>query len=101
MGQIKEKVSLPTPPNSPIQLQNSGFKQLVPIEKDTEPIFDVFDITVSPPLRGRRPTRSNRRRYGDKAVRGHSQRARVWKAPDEDIWPVPEEQEDVGLGIKL
>ena len=98
---IEEEASLPTPPNSPVQLQSSINKRVAFVEMETGPNFDMCNITISPPLRGRRPARSTRRRYGDKVVRSHSKRARVWKEPDEDIWSVPEEQEDIGLGIKF
>ena len=85
-----------TPPDSPI----IGMKR----PASPEPLERTVDIPiqVSPPLRGRRTSRSARRPYGNRMVRSHSKRARVWREPGEDIWPVMEEDgEDIGLGISV
>ncbi|MCJ1323637.1 hypothetical protein MMC10_000298 [Thelotrema lepadinum] len=70
---------------------------------ELEEIERAIPIPLSPPLRGRRSRRSSRRPYGNRMVRSHSKRARVWREPSEDIWSVEEEEEDedIGLGISI
>ena len=68
---------------------------------ELEMIEEAIPIPFSPPLRGRRSRRSSRRPYGNIMVRGHSKRARVWTEPSDNIWPVMEEDEEIGLGISL
>ena len=67
---------------------------------ELERIEQAIPIPLSPPLRGRRTRRSSRRPYGNRMVRSHSKRARVWQEPDEELWPVMEEDE-IGLGITV
>ena len=55
----------------------------------------------SPTTRGRRDNRLSPKLRSNRGVRSHSGRPRIWIEPGEDIWPVAEEQEDVGLGISL
>ena len=54
---------------------------------------------VSPPVRGRRDSRSKSHDRNPQAVRTPPRKPRVWRQPSEDIWTVVEEREDVGLGI--
>ncbi|MCJ1404534.1 hypothetical protein MMC11_007760 [Xylographa trunciseda] len=56
---------------------------------------------VSPPSRGRGNIRGSPRSLRSLDSRSHSGRPRVWREPSEDIWPVVEEHEEVGLGISL
>jgi hypothetical protein len=88
--------SLLTPPETP--KSTLGVKR-PPSPEQIEPIIEAVPLPVSPSHRGRRSNRSARRPYGNRMVRSHSKRARVWKEPGDDIWPVMEEQEDIGLGI--
>ena len=53
----------------------------------------------SPQSRGRSHSRGNLNGSRDTAIRSHSGKPRVWREPSEDIWPVLEEHEDLGLGI--
>ena len=53
----------------------------------------------SPQPRGRRNNRGSPKGSRDRAIRSHSGKPRVWKEPGQDIWPVVEEQEEIGLGI--
>ncbi|KAI4155921.1 MAG: hypothetical protein LQ340_000647 [Diploschistes diacapsis] len=69
--------------------------------EELEEIARSVPISISPPLRGRRARRTSRRPYGNRMVRSHSKRARAWREPDEEIWPVLEEDEEVGLGISV
>ena len=55
----------------------------------------------SPTARGRRDNRLSPKSGMKRSVRSHSGRPRIWIEPGEDIWPVAEEQEEVGLGISL
>lgn len=86
-----------TPPESPM----TGIKRPASPEP-LEPVIEMDYAPVSPPLRGRRSHRTARRPYGNRMVRSHSKRARVWREPGEDIWPVMEDDaEDIGLGISI
>ena len=55
----------------------------------------------SPQSRGRRHSRGNLNGGRDDTIRSHSGKPRVWREPSQDIWPVLEEHEDVGLGISV
>lgn len=57
--------------------------------------------TNSPPVRGRRSNRPSSRQHTRNDSRTSRRRPRAWKQPGVDIWPVAEEQEDVGLGITM
>ena len=63
--------------------------------------FPSPPMPLSPQLRGRRTARRVSKSVGDRMVRSHSGRPRVWIEPSRGIWPVMEEQEDIGLGISL
>ena len=52
-------------------------------------------LESSPPPRGRRDVRTSSN------SRSKPRRPRAWREPSEDIWPVEEEKEDVGLGISV
>ena len=54
---------------------------------------------VSPRTRGRRDLPSSVGSSQTRQVRSHSGRPRIWREPGEDLWPLAEEGEDVGLGI--
>ena len=56
-------------------------------------------IPVSPPLRGRPAFRGDSSSRTPIHGKGGSRRPHVWRAPSEDLWPVEEEQDQVGLGI--
>ena len=94
-----ETTQLPTPSRTPSPSGSS--KRPASPEEEPEMMLDVMDITSSPSQRGRRRTRSARRQYGDRVVRSHSKKARVWREPDSDLWSVLEESEDIGLGIQI
>ena len=70
-----------------------------PMQSPDPPQPPAFRTTVSPPLRGRRNMRSSSSNRSRHSTRSHSRRPRVWQEPSEEIYPVPEEGEDVGLGI--
>jgi len=53
----------------------------------------------SPQMRGRMNARTRPNSRANRAMRSHSGRPRIWREPDEDIWTVMEEQEEIGLGI--
>lgn len=55
----------------------------------------------SPPVRGRRTYRAGSGRRSGHNSRSKARRPRAWRAPSQDIWPVVEEGEDVGLGIMV
>ena len=55
--------------------------------------------TSSPPVRGRRDTRTSSSSRVTHDLRSPPRRPRAWKEPSMDLWSVPEEQDDVGLGI--
>ena len=63
--------------------------------------FPTPPMPISPPLRGRKTMPRVSKSVGNRMVRSHSGRPRVWMEPSRGIWPVMEEQEDVGLGISL
>ena len=70
--------------------------------QDTILQSETLSVPTSPPHRGRRTLRRSSMSIGNRAVRSHSGRPRIWQEPGEDIWPVLEEQEDAaGLGISL
>lgn len=54
---------------------------------------------TSPRMRGRRDLPSSVGSSKIRQVRSHSGRPRIWREPSEDLWPLAEEGEDVGLGI--
>lgn len=54
---------------------------------------------VSPRIRGRRDLPSSIGSSAIRQVRSHSERPRIWREPGEDLWPLAEEGEEVGLGI--
>ena len=61
--------------------------------------FGEVAVPKSPPPRGRRDLRSgSSHRAGPNP---NPRRHRVWKEPSENIWPVAEEGDNVGLGIFL
>lgn len=66
---------------------------------ESEPITPP--VPISPPLRGRKVIRRASRSVGNRAVRSHSGKPRVWREPSQDIYPVLEEHEDIGLGIVI
>ena len=70
-----------------------------PMPSPDPPKLLEISHTVSPPLRGRRDVRSNSSHRVRRNTRSHPRRPRAWREPSRDIWPVPEEGEDVGLGI--
>ncbi|CAF9927024.1 MAG: hypothetical protein GOMPHAMPRED_004295 [Gomphillus americanus] len=99
-GPLSDEITqLPTPPRTPSPSPSS--KRPASPEEEPEMMLDVIDITSSPSQRGRRRTRTARRQYGDRTVRSHSKKARVWREPDSDLWSVLEEPDDVGLGIQI
>ncbi len=57
----------------------------------------------SPQLRGRGNIRGSPRTLASRVqgTRSHSAKPRAWREPSEDMWPVPEEQDEVGLGISM
>ena len=57
--------------------------------------------TSSPSNRGRRDIRTSSTHRVVHNPRSPSSRPRSWRAPDVDIWPLAEEQEDFGLGITV
>lgn len=83
------------------------FPQFQPKPSTSPPTFTIsptkapHNSPISPNIRGRSSSRGATRRFGDNALLSHSPRPRVWKEPSGSIYPVLEEQEDVGLGISL
>ena len=63
--------------------------------------FPEFVIPRSPPCRGRRNVRTGSVHRVTSNRWDIARRRRVWREPSEQIWPVVEEGEDVGLGIVL
>lgn len=57
--------------------------------------------TSSPPVRGRRDTRTSSSSRVTHNLRSPPRRPRAWREPSMDLWSVAEEQEDVGLGITV
>lgn len=56
--------------------------------------------TSSPPVRGRRDTRTSSSSRVTHNLRSPPRRSRAWREPSMDLWSVvEEEQEDAGLGI--
>lgn len=55
--------------------------------------------TRSPLLRGRSDNRTSSANRVTQNLRSPPRRLRAWREPSADLWPVPEEQEDFGLGI--
>lgn len=55
----------------------------------------------SPNARGRNGLRGSPRGRASGTIRSHSRKPRVWREPGEDMWPLEEEQEDLGLGISV
>ena len=72
-------------------------------EPNISPKLSTLEPTSpkAPAPRGRRENRLSPKSGMRRGVRSHSGRPRIWIEPGEDIWPVAEEQEDVGLGISL
>ena len=70
-----------------------------------EPEFKISPVRTppkspsSPQARGRLDARTRPNSRATRAMRSHSGRPRVWREPNEDIWTVMEEQEDIGRGI--
>ncbi|MCJ1377595.1 hypothetical protein MMC17_000690 [Xylographa soralifera] len=76
--------------------------QLSPLEvPQNTPVSLLPRSPASTPSRGRGSIRGSPRSLRSPDSRSHSGRPRVWREPSEDIWPVVEEQEDIGLGISL
>lgn len=73
----------------------SSIEQLMPSPDPPE----LPEMTVSPPLRGRRNVRISSRNRVTPDTRSRPRRPRVWREPSKDIWPVSEEGEEIGLGI--
>ena len=69
--------------------------------KAPEPLPASPPEPTSPTFRGRKTVQRNSRSVGNRAVRSHSGKPRIWREPSEDIYPVLEVQEDAGLGIKV
>lgn len=65
------------------------------------PLSPLQRSPVSPQSRGRGNFRGSPKSPKSPNSRSHSGRPRVWREPSEGIWPVVEEQEDIGLGISL
>lgn len=51
--------------------------------------------------RGRGSYRTAPRNHAPRGVRSHSGRPRSWLEPAEELWSLPEEQEELGLGISI
>ncbi|MCJ1421839.1 hypothetical protein MMC32_008206 [Xylographa parallela] len=76
--------------------------QLSPLEvPQNTPVSLLPRSPISTPSRGRGNIRGSPRSLRSPDSRSHSGRPRVWREPSEDIWPVVEEQEEIGLGISL
>ena len=56
-------------------------------------------VTRSPPIRGRGYARSTSHQRVPPNARTPPRRPRAWREPSSEIWPVAEENEEVGLGI--
>ena len=65
------------------------------------PCLYLAESSGSPHTRGRGSLRGSPRSVRSRDSRSHSGRPRVWREPGEGIWPVLEEQEEVGLGILM
>lgn len=70
---------------------------------ENSPASPLLRSPGSPQLRGRGNTRGSPRAVASRTrgTRSHSAKPRVWREPSDDMWPVPEEQEEVGLGISM
>lgn len=77
----------------------SSTKQLMPSPDPAE--LPRTAQRVSPPLRGRRNVRISSNYRVNPSTRSRPRRPRVWREPSKDIWTVPEEGEEIGLGIFL
>ena len=79
-------------------------KVIRPRPKPPVPCTEPVIIPISPPVRGRRDTRtgSRKRRSGNNG-RTPPRRPRVWREPSAGIWSVAEEDEEgmSGLGISI
>lgn len=64
----------------------------------SSPIPSITVEQSSPPVRGRttNPGSNSRNRSN---LRTPPRKPRAWREPSQDIWPVAEEAEDIGLGI--
>ena len=60
-------------------------------------------LPISPHVRGRKKSRRTSVAMGNRLVRSHSGKPRVWQEPGVSIYPLSEEAEleDVGLGISI
>lgn len=70
---------------------------------ENSPASPLHHSPGSPQLRGRGNTRGSPRALASRTrgTRSHSAKPRAWREPAEYMWPVPEEQEEVGLGISM
>ena len=87
-----------------IEKMETRYRHRRPSPSTEESLYTEFPtppMPISPTLRGRRTARRVSQSVGNRTVRSHSERPRVWIEPSYGIWPVMEEQEDVGLGISL
>lgn len=55
----------------------------------------------SPPLPRGRTTQVRPNLSRQRVIRSHSAKPRVWKLPAEEIWPLAEELEEIGLGLSV
>lgn len=70
--------------------------------KDATTVQPLYiPATSSPPVRGRRNTRTTSSSRVTHNLRSPPRRPRAWREPSTDLWSVPEEQEDNGLGITV
>lgn len=83
-----------------LRMERNYFHRKSP-SKETPAIHSLkVPVTSSPPVRGRRDTRTNSSSRVTHSLRSPPRRPRAWREPSMDLWSVAEEQEDVGLGIK-
>ena len=83
------------------RMEKQYFHRVAPVCNSSSPEHSKGLEPELSPLRGRGDVRTTSAQRITHHTKSLPRRSRVWRAPSSDIWPVMEELEQNGLGIKL